>query len=187
MNLQIIGMDNMSFRSFAPHFAALILFIIIAFAYFVPVIEGKELVAHDTDSWRCMAQETIQYNETHDDVTLWTNSMFGGMPVYQITMHQPGNLLQNVEKVIQAIPHPVYNALLYLLGFYILLLSFGLKPWQAFVGSLGFTFASYNFIIIAAGHNSKAITIAYVAPLIGAVFLAFRRKKILGAYSQLSF
>lgn len=173
-------MNKINFRSFAPHLIALLLFIVIAFVYFVPLIEGKELVAHDTDSWRSMAQETIEYNETHDDVTLWTNSMFGGMPVYQISMQQPNNVLQYVEKVIHAFPRPASNAILYLVCFYILLLAFGFKPWQAVVGAIGFTFASYNFIIIAAGHNSKAITIAYMAPLIGAVHLAFRRKRLLG-------
>lgn len=168
-------------RSLTPHLVALLLFIVIAFAYFLPVIEGKELVAHDTDSWRSMAQETIEYNKSHDDVTLWTNSMFGGMPNYQISMVQPNNVLQYVEKVIMSFPRPVSNVFLYLICFYILLLSFGLKPWQAIAGAIGFTFASYNFIVIAAGHNSKAITIAYVAPLIGAVFLAFREKRFLGA------
>ena len=173
-------MKNFNFRSFAPHIAALLLFIVLAFVYFVPLIEGKELVAHDTDSWRSMAQETIEYNETHDDVTLWSNSMFGGMPVYQISMQQPYNVLQYAEKLIHAFPRPASNAILYLICFYILLLAFGFKPWQAVVGAIGFTFASYNFIIIAAGHNSKAITIAYMAPLIGSVFLAFRRKRLLG-------
>lgn len=168
-------------RSLTPNLVALLLFIFIAFAYFLPVIEGKELVAHDTDSWRSMAQETIEYNKSHDDVTLWTNSMFGGMPNYQISMVQPNNVLQYVEKVIMSFPRPVSNVFLYLICFYILLLSFGLKPWQAIAGAIGFTFASYNFIVIAAGHNSKAITIAYVAPLIGAVFLAFREKRFLGA------
>ncbi len=172
---------TISLRSFTPHLVALLLFIVVAFAFFLPVIEGKELVAHDSDSWRSMAQETIQYNETHDDVTLWTNSMFGGMPNYQISMKQPNNVLQYVEKVIMSFPRPVSNLFLYLICFYILMLSFGLKPWQALVGAIGFTFASYNFIIIAAGHNSKAITIAYMAPLIGAVFLAFREKRLLGA------
>ena len=176
-----MGINTVNFRSFVPHLTALLLFIVIAFICFVPVIEGKELVAPDTDSWRSMAQETIQYNETHDDVTLWTNSMFGGMPNYQISMKQPNNLLQYVEiALIKTFPRPVYNVVLYLICFYILLLAFGMKPWQALVGSIGFTFASYNFIIIAAGHNSKAITIAYMAPLIGAVHLAFRQKKILG-------
>lgn len=172
---------KINFRSFIPHLVAVLLFIVLAFAYFVPVMEGKELVAHDTDSWRSMAQETITYNESHDDVTLWTNSMFGGMPNYQISMKQPNNVLQYVEKMVLAFPRPVSNLILYLICFYILLLSFGLKPWQALIGSIGFSFASYNFIIIAAGHNSKAITIAYVAPLVGAVFQTFRGKRVLGA------
>lgn len=177
---KLIDMNKLNFRSFTPHLVAVLLFVVVAFVYFVPVIEGKELVAHDTDSWRSMAQETIQYNETHDDVTLWTNSMFGGMPAYQISMKQPYNVLQYVENVLMAFPQPVSNVFLYLICFYILMLSFGLKPWQAIVGSIGFTFASYNFIIIAAGHNSKAVTIAYMAPLIGAIFLAFRQKRLLG-------
>ena len=174
-------MDKINFRSFAPHLVAVLLFIIVAFAYFVPVIEGKQLAAHDTDNWRCMAQETIEYNKTHKDVTLWTNSMFGGMPTYQISMKQPYNVVQYVENIIGAFPRPVSNAIFYLICFYILLLAFGFKPNMAIVGAIGFTFASYNFIIIAAGHNSKAITIAYMAPLIGAVFLAFRQKRWLGA------
>jgi len=173
-------MNKTILRSFTPHLVALLLFIIIAFIYFAPVIEGKQLVAHDTDNWRCMANETIEYNNSHKDVTLWTNSMFGGMPNYQISMTQPNNVLQYVERVIMEFPRPVSNMLLYLICFYILLLAFGFKPWMAIVGSIGFTFASYNFIIIAAGHNSKAITIAYMAPLIGAVFLGFRRKRLLG-------
>ena len=180
MKLIHTGMNKIDFRAIAPHLVALLLFLIIGFVYFVPVIEGKELVAHDTDSWRSMAQETIAYNETHDDVTLWTNSMFGGMPNYQISMNQPYNILQYVEKVIFSIPRPVYNVFLYFICFYILLLAFGLKPWQAVIGSIGFTFASYNFIIIAAGHNSKAITIAYIAPMIGAVYLTLRKKLLLG-------
>jgi len=70
---------------------------------------------------------------------------------------------------------------MYLIGFYILLLAFKVNPWLAIVGAIAFSFASYNFIIIVAGHNSKAITIAYMAPLIGSVFMAFRRKRLLGS------
>ncbi|VBB45128.1 conserved membrane hypothetical protein [uncultured Paludibacter sp.] len=173
-------MNKTILRSFIPHIAAILLFIVIAFVYFPSIIEGKQLVAHDTQGWKCMAQETVKYNESHDDVTLWTNSMFGGMPTYQISMTQPNNVLQYVERVFLTFPRPVSNLILYLIGFYILLLAFGVNPWLSIVGSIGFTFASYNFVIIAAGHNSKAMTIAYMAPLIGAVFLTFRRKKILG-------
>ena len=93
-------MNKTILRSLTPHLAALLLFIVIAFTYFTPVLEGKRLVAHDTDSWRSMANETINYNQSHDDVTLWTNSMFGGMPTYQIAMEQPNNVIQYVEKLI---------------------------------------------------------------------------------------
>ncbi len=174
-------MNKQALTKFVPHIAALLLFIVISFAYFTPVMEGKQLIGHDTQSWMQMAKETLDYNATHDDVTLWTNSMFGGMPTFQISMTQPYNLIKYVEDVIHIFPNTIYNLMLYLIGFYILLLAFRLNPWLAMVGAIAFSFASYNFIIIMAGHNSKAITIAYMAPLIGSVFLAFRDKRVLGS------
>jgi len=174
-------MNKNVLSKFAPHIAAILLFIVISFMYFTPVLEGKQLLGHDSESWMCMAKETVDYNASHDDVTLWTNSMFGGMPTYQISMTQPYNLIKYVEDVIHWFPNTVYNLILYLIGFYVLLLAFKVNPWLAIVGSLAFSFASYNFIIIVAGHTSKAITIAYMAPLIGSVFLAFRDKKLLGS------
>lgn len=174
-------MNKTILTKFAPHIAAVLLFIVISFMYFTPVLEGKQLIGHDTESWMYMAKETVDYNTTHDDVTLWTNSMFGGMPTYQISTSQPYNLIKYVEQMIHLFPPTVFNLILYLFGFYILLLAFRVNPWLAIVGAIAFSFASYNFIIIAAGHNSKAITIAYMAPLIGSVFLSFRGKRLLGS------
>jgi hypothetical protein len=163
-----------------PHLIAVLLFTTISFLYFTAVLEGKQLLGHDSESWMCMAKETIDYNKSNDDVALWTNSMFGGMPTFQISMTQPYNIIQYVEKLVLLFPSSIYNVILYLIGFYILLLAFKVKPWLAMVGSIAFTFASYNFIIILAGHNSKAIVIAYMAPLIGGIYMAFRDKKIAG-------
>lgn len=174
-------MNRNLFRQFTPHLIAVSLFIIISFIYFKPVLEGKQLMGHDSESWMYMAKETVDYNKTHDDVTLWTNSMFGGMPNYQISMVQPNNLLKYIEQLILNFPSPVFYLILYLLGFYILLLAFKAKPLLAFIGSVAFTFASYNLIILAAGHNTKAITIAYMAPLIGAVFQAVRYNRFGGS------
>ncbi|HRZ95931.1 MAG TPA: YfhO family protein [Paludibacter sp.] len=174
-------MNKTNFSKFTPHIIAVLLFTIISFAYFLPVLEGKRLIGHDTESWMCMAKETVDYNESNDDVTLWTNSMFGGMPTYQIATSQPFNLIKYVEQIMHIYPNAVYYLMLYLIGFYILLLAFRVNPWLAIVGAIVFSFASYNFIIIAAGHNSKAITIAYIAPLIGAIFMAFRRNKLVGS------
>ena len=173
-------MNKNSIAKFTPHIIAILLFTFISFAYFTPVIEGKQLLGHDSESWMCMAKETMDYNNSNSDVTLWTNSMFGGMPAYQISMTQPYNFIKYIEMVITLYPATVYNLMLYLIGFYILLLAFRVKPWLAIVGAIAFSFASYNFIIILAGHNSKAITIAYMAPLIGGVYMAFRDRKIAG-------
>jgi len=174
-------MNKTFLAKFAPHIAAFLLFVVISFMYFSPVLEGKQLIGHDTESWMSMAKETLDYNATHSDVALWTNSMFGGMPTYQIAMSQPYNLIKYVDDVIHIFPNTVFFLMLYLIGFYILLLAFRVNPWLAIIGAIAFSFASYNFIIILAGHNSKAITIAYMAPLIGSVFMAFRRKRLLGS------
>lgn len=174
-------MNKNILRQLTPHLIAVSLFIIISFIYFKPVLEGKQIMGHDSESWMYMAKETVDYNKNNEDVTLWTNSMFGGMPNYQISMVQPNNLLKYVEQLILKFPSPVFYLVLYLLGFYILLLAFKAKPLLAFIGSIAFTFASYNLIILAAGHNTKAITIAYMAPLIGAVFQAVRYNRFGGS------
>jgi len=168
-------------KKLIPHFVAICLFIIIAFIYMKPVLEGKQLLGHDSESWMYMAKEIVDYNETHDDVTLWTNSMFGGMPAYQISVQHPYNVLKYVEDVLRLFPVTVFMVILYFVCFYILMLNFRLNPWLAIIGSIAFTFASYNFIIIGAGHNNKVVAIAYMAPLIGSVFVTFRRNKITGS------
>jgi hypothetical protein len=174
-------MNKTVLAKFAPHFIAVILFVCISFVYFSPILEGKQLIGHDTESWMCMAKEMNDYNSTHDDVTLWTNSMVAAMHTFQISANQPYNFIQYVEKVFRIFPNPIFFLMLYLIGFYILLLNFRVNPWLSIVGAIAFAFASYNFIIIAAGHNSKAITIAYMAPLIGSVFMAFRYKRFAGS------
>jgi hypothetical protein len=179
LNKRII-MNKTVLSKFTPHIAAFLLFVCISFMYFTPVIEGKQLIGHDTQSWGGMAKESIDYNSTHKDVALWTNSMFGGMPTYQISMSQPYNIMKFVDDAFRVFPNAVYYLMLYLIGFYILLLAFKVNPWLAIVGAIAFSFASYNFVIIVAGHNSKAATIAYMAPLIGSIFMTFRRKLLLG-------
>lgn len=174
-------MNKIVFAKFTPHIVAVLLFITISFSYFTPIIQGKQLIGSDTQSWMCDAKETVDFNASHDKPTMWTNSLFGGMPTYQISMTQPNNLIQYVESALKIFPGQIFHLMLYLLGFYILLLTFKLKPWLAIVGSIAFSFASFNFIILVAGHNSEAITIAYMAPLIGSVFMALRWKPLSGS------
>jgi hypothetical protein len=103
------------------------------------------------------------------------------MPTYQIAMQTPTDAVSFIYSFFTAFPRPVFYLILYLIGFYILLLSLRINPWLSIVGSIAFAFATFNFIIIAAGHSSQAITIAYMAPVIGSVVMAFRDRRWLGA------
>ncbi|MBP1641101.1 MAG: Protein of unknown function, rane YfhO [Bacteroidetes bacterium] len=163
-----------------PHMAAILFFIVISYVYFSPVLDDKVVVGHDNQTWAGMSKETNDFNSSHNAPTLWTNSMFGGMPTYQIAMAPPATAVSFIYSFFTNFPRPVFYLILYLIGFYILLLSLRVNPWLSAVGAIGFAFASYNFIIIAAGHSSKAITLAYMAPVIGSVVMSYRSKRWLG-------
>jgi hypothetical protein len=173
-------MKKINWNKTFPYFIAIVLFTVLSFTYFSPVIEGKVIMGHDTQNYLAMSKECTDYSEQQDVHQYWTNSMFGGMPTYQIQAHQENNMLQYVNNLQNAFPRPVSFSILYLFCAFLLLLTFRVNPWLSMVGAILFAFASYNFIIIAAGHNTKAITIAYMMPLIGSVVLAFRGKRLLG-------
>ena len=174
-------MDKQLWSKSVPHLVAILFFIIVSYVYFSPVLDGKVVVGHDNQTWAGMSKETRDYNATHKAPTLWTNSMFGGMPTYQISMETPADAVSFIYSFFTVFPRPVFYLILYLIGFYILMLSLRINPWLSIVGSIAFSFASFNFIIVAAGHSSQAITIAYMAPVIGSVVMAFRDRRWLGA------
>lgn len=172
---------KISWKTIAPPLTAVIVFLLIALAYFPQVLEGKRIAGHDNANFRGMAREIIDYREATGEEALWTNSMFGGMPGYLISTVYKGNQLKYLDRLLQAGPRPVSFVFLYLLGFYLLLLAFRVNPWLAMAGAIAFAFSSYNFVILAAGHNSKAIAIGYMAPIMAGVLISFRGKRLLGA------
>ena len=164
-------------KKFLPHIIAIISFLVLTFAFLSPVFSGKDIFGGDTQSYMGMAQEANAYNETHDDQTLWTGSMFSGMPTYQICMKDDNSIISLTDDALRLLPGPTYRVFLYLVGFYILLIAFGLSPYWAIAGSIAFAFGSYNLIIIVAGHNTKAVAIAYMAPIIASIYMGFRQNK----------
>src|SRR5690606_28035550 len=112
---------------------------------------------------------------------LWTNSMFSGMPTYQVLIDLPSNIGTYIMRGFKAVfPHPIDVAILYLLGAYLLLVSMRLNPWVAAVGAIAFAFSSYNFIYLEAGHSSKAYAIAFLAPILAGIIQTFRGKYLIG-------
>jgi hypothetical protein len=173
-------MTKFSWKKGMPHFAAVILFLLLPIIYFSPVLENKQLNQHDSMTYAGMSKEIVDYNKKSDDLALWTNSMFGGMPAYLIALPTK-TAITTIYTVTNLYNwRPINFIFLYLIGFYIALLLFGVSPWLAIVGSIAFTFSSYNFIIIAAGHASKAIAIGYMAPVIAGFYYALKRDKWIG-------
>jgi len=172
---------NNIFKSALPHILAVLVFTIISFAYFHPVLEGKKLVANDTKVFNGSAKEIQDYRKETGKEPLWTNSMFGGMPAYLISVKYPGNLFKPVESVLKAFGTPAAALFLAFLGFYVLLLLYKAKPWVAFLGALAYGFSSYMFICLSAGHNTKAYAMAYMAPIVGSVVYAFRNDALKGS------
>jgi hypothetical protein len=164
-----------------PHVIAVLVFIVISFAYFYPVLEGKVLKANDSTVSKINSKEIQDYREKYGKEPLWTNSIFGGMPAYLISTRYPGNLVKKVDAILRMFQMPVSVLFISLTGFYILLLIFGASPWLAGAGAMAFGFSSFFFQILGAGHNTQAIALAYMAPMIGAIYYSYRYDMIKGA------
>ncbi len=172
---------NFTDRPWFLHAGIILIFIIMSFAYFFPVLEGKKLNAHDTKVFVGSSKEIQDYRNETGKEPLWTNSMFGGMPAFLISARFPGNLIKHIDNLLKIFKTPVAALFLAFVGFYILLLLFKVKPWLALAGALAYGFASFLFASLSAGHNTKAYAMAYMAPVIGSVVYAFRTNSIRGS------
>ena len=158
---------------------AIVVFAVISFAYFCPAVtEGRILSQHDSVAGIGAGQEGKEYLERTGERTRWTNSIFGGMPTYQMSpSYDSTDLLKSVENLYHLyLPTYVWHVFVMLLGFYILLRAFNFKVWMAGLGAIIWAFSSYFFIIIAAGHIWKLITLAYIPPTIAGLVLCYRGK-----------
>jgi hypothetical protein len=168
-------------KKLSPHLIVILLFVGISFTYFSPVLQGKLLNMADITHHKGMSKEVTDFREATGEEALWTNSMFSGMPAYQISTRSNGNLIQYVAKTISlGIPRPANLLFLYLLGFYLLLLSLKVDYRLSAVGAIAFAFSSYFFIIIMAGHMTKAHAIAYVPMVVAAVLYTYSGRILLG-------
>lgn len=176
-------MKGISFKTLLPYIVAIVLFLVVTISYLSPLLEGKQLKQSDTMNWLGSAKETIDFRKANPgEEPLWTNSMFGGMPSYQITMLTPStDGLSWVLKILTlGLPAPAGVIFLYFLGFFILLRVLKVNPWLSIAGAFAFGFSTYFFIIIEAGHNTKADAISIMPFVLAGIFLVFQRKYLWG-------
>ena len=173
---------NMLKRIF-PDVIVIVFFAVVSFVYFCPAItEGRILSQHDSVAGVGLGQEQKEYMERTGERTRWTNSVFGGMPTYQLSpSYQSTSLLSQIADLYHLyLPTYVWYVFAMLLGFYMLLRAFNFKVWMSALGAVVWAFSSYFFIIIAAGHIWKVMTLAYIPPTIAGMVWVYRKKYLLG-------
>ncbi|KUJ55034.1 YfhO family protein [Chryseobacterium aquaticum] len=156
---------------------SIIAFLVLAFLYSTPVFTGKQLFQHDIVQYRGGAKELIDYRESYDKETYWSDSMFGGMPTYQMGSRFEGDIIKKLDSYLNILPRPVNYLFLLFSGFFLLGMV-AVRNWKyALLGATFFGLSTYFYIIIAAGHNGKVNTIEYFAPLLAGILLVYIRKK----------
>jgi Bacterial membrane protein YfhO len=163
------------------HGLAIAVFLVILMAYFKPAFfDHKTLVQHDVMEGLAASHEAIEYREKTGEEALWTNSIFGGMPLYITNVVYSGDLVSLSTRILKLIPRPADNVMLSLVCFYILLVIVGCRSWIALLGAFAYAFTSFHIISIEAGHIYKSWAMAYVPLIFAGIILTYRGKYILG-------
>ena len=178
-------MKIFNWKNILPYAVAVVAFIAIAMVYCAPVLEGKVLVQGDVNNWKGAAQEARTFYDENGTRTWWTNSMFGGMPTYQITGSLPsGEVRNSMAKIAHLGMEGGWEAIgiifAYFFGFFLMLRCFKVNPWLSIIGGLAIGFSTYFFLIIPAGHITKAMALGFLAPVIGGFYTIFRKQYWLG-------
>ncbi len=174
---------NSKLKALLPHIVAIAVFIGLSSIYFSPLFDGNALRQSDVKQFQGMAKEIVDYRLINDNKEpLWSNSMFGGMPAYQVSVSHDSNVLIYVDRMMKlGLPTPVGILFVAMLGFYIFALCLKINPWLGILGAIGFGFSTINILYLAGGHITKVNAIIYMAPALGGMLLAFRGKWLLGS------
>ncbi|MCC6286982.1 MAG: YfhO family protein [Chitinophagaceae bacterium] len=169
-------MKNFNFKALVPHFIAIGIFLIVAVIYCRPALEGKVLFQSDNVHWKGMAQSSFEYKEQKGHFPFWNTHLFSGMPNYQVAM-EAKSFIPDLHTIFTlGLPKPIGFFFLACLSFYILCCTLKIRPAIGILGSLAFAYATYNALIIAAGHDTKMWTMAYMPALLAGLLLIYNKK-----------
>jgi hypothetical protein len=170
-------------RDVLPHLVGIAIFYAIVVVYFAPVVlQDQVIMQGDILKWEGSAREALDFREATGEEALWTNSVFGGMPAYFVSLEFAGDITNALVSVITlGLPHPVNSLFLGMVVMYVLMLTFGVRPFFAIIASVAFALSSYNLLSLAAGHNAKIWAICLMPLILLGIHLAFKKKLLLGA------
>ncbi|MEX1202265.1 MAG: YfhO family protein [Ferruginibacter sp.] len=169
---------KLDIKKLLPHFVAIVVFLVIAVVFCKPALEGKVVYQHDLQGWRGMVQQSFEFKDVYGHYPLWTNSMFGGMPAYQIAMNATHSFslgfAQNLLSL--GLPQPINFFFLACICFYFLCIVLRVNPWLAILGGIAYAYSTYDPVIIMVGHVTKMATMAYAPAVLGAFLLILQKK-----------
>ncbi len=171
-------MKNFDFKKILPHIIAIVIFLIVAVVYCKPALQGKVVSQHDIQGWRGMSQQSVEFNEKNGYHPLWTNSMFSGMPAYQIFLDARTHVLVGYlgSVITLGLPKPISFFFLACICFYFLCVVAGASPWLSIMGGLTYAYSTFDPIIVAVGHDTQMISIGYLPAVIAGLLLLFQKK-----------
>jgi hypothetical protein len=175
-------MKNFNFKKLLPHIVAIIVFLVIAVVYTKPVFQGKVPQQSDTQQWHAMAQQSFEFKDKYGHFPLWTNSMFSGMPAYQIAFDPRTKITVGYlsSVVTLGLPQPTSFFFLACICFYFLCVVAGANPWVGILGALAYAYSTFDPIIVSVGHNTQMISLGYAPAVLGGLLLLYKRKYLAG-------
>ena len=161
---------------------ALAIFCVASAVFFLPQVQGKKMYQNDIIQNKSAAKEIKTYKEQTGKKALWTNSMFGGMPTYQISLPRDSNMISYVHKFFSTVVGaPISMILIGMLSFYVLGRVLELELWTSIIFSIAFALMTYLMTLIEAGHNTKVIAVYLIPTIVAGIILAFNGKWIRGS------
>lgn len=182
-------MKKSLWQSFQPHIIAIGIFFLISCIYCLPAFQGMVIQQHDLEGWKGMAQQSFEYKERYGHYPLWTNSLFSGMPTFQIINESKHNItIAHLHHLFTFfLPEPASLFFLACVGMYILAVVLRMKSWIGILISLAYSFATYSAILVVVGHTTKFSSMAYAPALLAGLILLSQRKYVLGFVTSLLF
>ncbi|MGH2646865.1 MAG: YfhO family protein, partial [Ginsengibacter sp.] len=157
-------MKNLNFKKILPHIIAIAIFLIIAVVYCKPAFEGKVVAQQDIQNWQGMSHQSMEFHDKYGYYPLWTNSMYSGMPAYQIFLDARTHILVGYlgNVITLGLPKPISFFFLACICFYLLCIVGGINPWLSMMGGLAYAYATFDQIIITVGHDTQMMSIGYI-------------------------
>ncbi len=178
-------MKQINFKQVLPHLVAVVIFLVLSVVLNKPALEGKVVQQNDVIQWRAMAQQSFEYKEKYGHFPKWTNSMMSGMPTFQIALgpKSPMNIkLDYVQDILTlGFPKPIFYLFIVALCFYLLCIVLGVNPWISILGGIAYAYCSYNPVLIAGGHDTKLMSMAYAPAVLAGLQLIFKQKYWIGS------